>query len=168
MNRTILASSLLAVALVGCSGRDDGPQTAVQDATTAPVQVAEAPVEPCNTNPFYSPLPDAAIRFDFPFRVARDRVYSSDNDTLRRGISLEYLEGDGEGRWNDVIASMQKAGFEQTNASTDSPLSGTFKKPGQPGIFVKVSPEPGKNPTGDDVKGSVWLSWTVEEAPSAP
>lgn len=168
MNRTILVSGLMAIALAGCNDKD--PNVASQDATpaaTSPEQVAAAPAEPCLESAFYSPLPDASIRFDFPFRVARDRVYASQNGTKRRGLSLEYLDGSVDQVWSSVTATMQAAGFEQVDGVPAEPNSATFTKQGMPSIFVKVSGEPGKNPTGEDVKGDVWLSWSLEDTAGA-
>ncbi|WP_140909333.1 hypothetical protein [Cognatiluteimonas lumbrici] len=168
MNKKILLPTLLAIALAGCG--NDSANQASTDAAASPASVAteQAPAAPCVDNAFYSPMPDASLRFDFPFRIARDRVYADDNGTPRRGLSLEYLEGNADEVWSSVSNTMLNAGYEQADAPSALPYSGTFTKQDQPAIFVKVATDPVKNPTGDDVKGSVWLSWVVGDAPSAP
>lgn len=165
MNKMILVSGLLAIAVAGCTNNDSNPMSQAADATGQ--AAVETSAEPCVGNAFYSPLPDASIRFGFPFRVARDRVYETADGKPRRGISLEYLDGSADEVWSGVVSSMRAAGFEQSDAATAPQYSGSFAKKGQLGIFVKLSPEPPKGATGEDVKGSVWISWTRQDAPSA-
>ncbi|MFC3714819.1 hypothetical protein ACFONC_01430 [Luteimonas soli] len=171
MSKTILVAGVLALIVAGCAKEDvaTAPSPA-QGADTAIAATAAIEAEPCVQDEFYSPLPDPEIRFQFPFRVARDRVYESDNGKPRRGLSLEYLEGSADGIWDAVVASMAAAGFEQAQGVEDEPYRGTFKKGGAPSIFAKVDGEAGSNPTGTDVKGSIWLSWGTDggDASSAP
>src|SRR3546814_17500189 len=105
MSRTILAAGLLALIVAGCAKEDAAtapPPARGADTAIAATDAIEA--DPCVQGGFYSPLPDPAIRFQFPFRVARDRVYESDTGKHRRGLSLDYREGsdDGIGRkWEE-------------------------------------------------------------------
>src|SRR3546814_8566451 len=77
---------LLAVGLTVLSACSDDavPQP---DATQADASVvaADASMEPSAIpecpKAFYSPLPDSAIHFDFPFQIARDRVYTDRKST---------------------------------------------------------------------------------------
>jgi hypothetical protein len=170
MKKTTLVAGALLV-LAGCS--DGGAPVADHDQAASPVQavqsVTPAPAAvPCTQDGFYSPLPDPAIRFGFPFRVARDSVYASDQGKPRRRLSLDYLEGSPEDVWNGIVRGMQAAGFEPVADAAPGEYSATFSKGGQPGIFAKLTPGPGTSPTGDDVKGSIWLSWPLKEAAGAP
>lgn len=167
MVRSILATSLLAIVLAGCNS--EPAATSAQDVAAADAgdsqtaTGAPATSESCVQDvPFYSPLPDDSIHFDLPFRVARDRVYSSDDGTTRRGLSLEYLEGGAEQAWNSILEAMRAAGYEPTDTAANAPNSGNFTKSGQPSIFIKVDQDPGQHPTGDDVVGSIWMSWAVQ------
>src|SRR3546814_16752705 len=107
---------LLAVVLTVLSACSDDavPQP---DATQADSSVvaADASMEPAAIpecpKAFYSPLPDSAIHFDFPFQIARDRVYTSDADVTRRGLGIEYLESDAAQIWSRVNEAMRHAGF---------------------------------------------------------
>lgn len=170
MNRTILAGSLLALVVAACAKEQPVPAAhGAQASDTTAMVPATGPDEGCVQDGFYSPLPDPAIRFQFPFRIARDRVYDGTDGKLRRGVSIEYLEGSADDVWGKVVASMAAAGFEHASGPGDQ-NEGTFLKEGQPGIFAKVDGNPGTNPTGNDVKGSVWLSWNSNDkkATAAP
>jgi len=161
--RLLIAGSLLA--LVGCSGggapapSQGGTVASPQPQATTPVS-SSASAASCAQKAFYSPLPDAAIHFDFPFRVARDRVYASDGGKLRRGLSLEYTQGEAGAIWDAIMGSMQAAGYVPVAAPASGEYKATFAKSGRPGIYIAVTPDPGSNPTGADVKGSIWMSWS--------
>ena len=101
------------------------------------------------------------IHFDFPFRVARDRVYANADGAMRRGVSREYLSGSAEDVWNAVVRSMEDAGFRLADGGPEQ--KGTFAKQGTPSMYLAITPEAGANPTGPDVKGSIWISWALQE-----
>lgn len=160
-----LAVAVVFLALVGCQG---GERTGAPEQPSAAPAVAEpAEAAPCVPTPsFYSPLPDAAIRFDFPFRIARDRVYATDSGEARRGVTLEYLAGTPEDVWSGIVQSMEKAGFHLAD-SAGSNLKGTFVKQGTPSMYLALTPEAGATQTGPDVLGSIWISWKLEKAVQA-
>lgn len=147
----------LAVLIAGCSGGEQ--ESATTSAKHAAAAVANAP-SPCPPV-FYSPLPDVAIVFDFPFQIARDRVYTTDSDGTRRGLTIEYLEGDSEQVWASIKKSMTEAGFRQVGDITNE-SKGTFSKQGKPSIYVGVTSGPIQSPTSPDTKGSIWMSWSLK------
>lgn|SRR3546814_163062 len=157
---------LLAVVLTVLSACSDDavPQP---DATQADSSVvaADASMEPAAIpecpKAFYSPLPDSAIHFDFPFQIARDRVYTSDADVTRRGLGIEYLESDAAQIWSRVNEAMSNAGFTPAGEVTGE-LQGNFSKSGVPTIFISVKPEVAGKPSNPDAKGSIWISWQLE------
>lgn len=160
MNRRFMMVGAL-LALAGCSNGDVAAPPTNQVAALPPAASTEpAAAEPCAENAFYSPLPDARIRFDFPFRIARDRVYTTEAGAPRRGLTIDYLEGDAGQVWTDIGKSMEAAGFSATGDVTGT--KGTFVKPGRPSLYVEVKPGPAEGLSGPDAKGNVWISWSVK------
>ena len=161
MKKYFVAGALLALA--GCRGAEvPPPANGLEPAPAATIAaVQSSPAQSCEENGFYTPLPDKAIRFAFPFRVARDRVYANAGGETRRGLTIEYLSGNADEVWSGIVESMKAAGFHATGTDSGQPQA-TFVKQGMPSVYLALTPEAGANPTGPDVLGSVWISWRID------
>src|SRR3546814_7551714 len=126
---------------------DSSPVAA--DATMEQAAITECP------KALYSPLPDSAIHFDFPFQIARDRVYTSDAGVARRGLRIEYLDSDATQIWSRINEAMKSAGFTPAGEITEE-LKGNFSKRGIPTMFVSVNSAVAEDPSNPEAKGSTW------------
>jgi hypothetical protein len=153
----LFSAALLASA---CSGPDASPTTSATPATSAS-PAAAAPT------PFYSPLPDDAVHFDFPFQLASDRYYVTDKGETRRRLVLEYLDGDATQVWNKIEQSMGKAGYQLRNKSEAGTGKGTFYKNNHP-IFVNTTGKRPGDPAHPAAVGTVWISWPVTDVTIPP
>lgn len=153
----LLFSTVLLVS--ACSGPEAPPATS---STSAPDVVIAPPT------PFYSPLPDDTVRFDFPFQLASDRYYATDKGETRRRLVLEYLDGDATQVWTKIELAMGEAGYQLQNQSEAGTGKGTFSKKSKRSIFVDTTGKRTAEPAHPDAVGTVWISWSVNDVTIPP
>lgn len=149
----LLSSALL---LGAC---DNGTQETTGAATTAGAQASsDCPA------PFYQVLPDPALRFDFRFHIATDRMYQTNKGEARRRIVMEYLEGNATQAWNRVESAMVAAGYVLRSERVVVAGKGTFTKAGSPSLFVDTTGASVKDPAHPQARGTIWISWPDSSA----
>lgn len=160
---SILAASILLLA-TACAGEAPPVTQAAStpDGTTA--AVAGAKPSDCPA-PFYSPLPDAAIRFDFPFHLHLDRIYRPEGGELRQRVVLEYLQGDAAGAWRGVEKAMKAAGYRRVGPEPTD-FRATFTKSGMRSLFIDTSGGRPEVPANPKARGTVWISWSLDGTPA--
>lgn len=154
----LLFSATLLVS--ACSGPDAAPATSTTPTTPVSTVVA-APV------PFYSPLPDDSVHFDFPFQLASDRYYVTDKGETRRRLVLEYLDGDATQVWSKIELAMGEAGYQLRNKSEAGTGKGTFYKNKSP-LFVDTTGKRPADPAHPAAVGTIWISWPVTDVTIPP
>jgi len=155
----LLFSAALLVS--ACSGPDASPAATSATPTTSVAPVAEA------ATPFYSPLPDDAVHFDFPFQLASDRYYVTDKGETRRRLVLEYLDGDATQVWSKIQLAMGEAGYQLRNKSEADTGKGTFYKNKSP-LFIDTNGKQPADPAHPAAVGTIWVSWPVTDVTIPP
>lgn len=156
------------VSAIVFSAACSGPKQPVAQDASAVAQDASAKAElsqSCpETPPFYSPLPDTSLKFNFPFHLKSDRIYAAGNGEARRGIVLEFLDGDSEQTWSSLDASLIAAGYApaaEIKVDQAGKKQRPYSKNGAPGLSIAVSSDPSTNPANPDAKGVIWISWRL-------
>lgn len=148
MKYKVLMLSVAVVLLAGCGSKPD--DVAASDAA-------------CPSVSFYSPLPDDTIRFDFPFHLAKDHIYTVDTGAVRRRIILEYFKGDADQVWTRVTETMRAAGYSPQGDATTGYAS-SYAKPGETELYLAVIPGPVENAANPASVGSIRISWQLVPA----
>lgn len=147
---------LLVLGLAACS--------AGQQDATSPAAVADTSDTPCPQGQAYAFMPDEALEVSFPFHLRSDRIYLKQTE-LRRGIELEYLQGEPAGVWAGLRESLGTAGYAplgERSVDSKGVIRQNYSKDGRPNLFVAVIPDAGRKPANPDAKGVVRFSWPIQ------
>lgn len=159
MRSSILCASVLsgAIFMASCSSQNSSPQAA------APRDGAiSASVKGCASSGLYAPIP--GFNLSIPVHMRSDKIYTKKDGEVRRGVMLEYLQGDADSALSAVAKAFGDMGYlSKGPPSTDGigQIRQQFQKDGK-GLFLGVSPEPGKSPANPEAKGTIWISWQLQ------
>lgn len=150
MNYKVLALPVAVVLLAGCGSKQDD---AVSDAASSCVS-------------FYSPLPDDTIRFDFPFHLARDHIYTVETGAVRRRVILEYFNKDPNQVWTRLTEAMSAAGYIPKGEARGQ-YERSYAKQGEKDLFIALFPGPVEDAANPESVGSIRISWQLVPASAA-
>lgn len=149
--KAVIFGSLL-LGLAACSqGGGVGSQPSAQAAQAPALDFSKeyaAVVLPANVN------------LDFKFTLVMDRTFvKPQTHELRRGVMLEFPEGDVASLVNSLADAFAKDGYAAKRVKSGSGLMLTKK--GNPDIYAEVRIGNGQKLRTPDAKGAIWVSWTV-------
>jgi len=102
----------------------------------------------------------ANVDFDFGYTLVSERTFvKPENLEVRRGLMLEFLDGDVSSTVKSLADSFKKSGFSSRVVKSGTALILTRKN--SPEIYVEVKDVAERKPQSDGAKGSVWISWGV-------
>lgn len=151
-------SAACALLLASCAGNDTGDARATAE-------------KPCSGGALYSPIPGFAL--SVPVHMRTDKIYKKKGGEVRRGVMLEYLEGDTASAYQAVAAGFTALGYAgkkspAPQADKNGVIKQEFLKSGEKSVYMVISPKPGKKPSNPEAKGTVWLSWQLSPPTAAP
>lgn len=150
MNCKVLILSVAVSLLAACGSNQDD---AAADTASSSVS-------------FYSPLPDETIRFDFPFHLAKDHVYTVETGAVRRRLVLEHFNEDPGQVWASLTETMTAAGYSP-HGEAQGEMARSFSKEGEEDLFLAVITGPVENQANPESVGSIRISWQLVPASEA-
>lgn len=162
MNRHVLLATVL-LGVAGCSQRPEAAQPATtSQAAAVPATAAAAP---CEEPTGYQWQP-ADLAFDLPYHLRADRIYGARDESSRRRVVLEFLEGTPESVLASVEQAMLAAGFQARprREPGNGNLIAPFAKKGYGSIAVVINGSAGDNPSHPEAKGTIAFDYPVAPA----
>ena len=150
-----LITILIATALTACGQQKQDAQPIAEPVSTAVT---------CPETDGYRVFP-AGLSIDLPYHLRSDRIIPNEKGERRR-VVIEYLEGDAATALTSIAGSLEQAGFAEKSRKdvADGVVSAIFSKKGVGLIYVRITADPGKNPSHPAAKGLAQIGYPTGEA----